>query len=163
MTAFELGAFSPEVKPDVSGTCPPVQPDEPTKSDAVEPLFKCGAADITKISSQPAITWTPDRVEQLERLFLQRLPAAEIGRRLGLSKNSVIGKLHRLALAGPQKPYEPPHDVFNGGGCLWPHGDPGEPGFGFCGAEPQRGKPYCPRHCVHAYRQSEEMDDAIRT
>jgi len=45
------------------------------------------------------ITWTPERVERLTQLFEEGLPTAEIGRRLGLTKNAVIGKLHRIALA----------------------------------------------------------------
>src|SRR5208283_3624058 len=45
------------------------------------------------------ITWTPERVEQLTQLFEEGLPTAEIGRRLGLTKNAVIGKLHRIALS----------------------------------------------------------------
>jgi hypothetical protein len=45
------------------------------------------------------VTWTPDRVERLTQLFEEGLPTAEIGRRLGLTKNAVIGKLHRIALA----------------------------------------------------------------
>ena len=51
------------------------------------------------------ITWTTERVERLTQLFEEGLPTAEIGRRLGLTKNAVIGKLHRIALAprgGPQ-------------------------------------------------------------
>jgi len=43
------------------------------------------------------ITWTPERVERLTQLFEEGLPTAEIGRRLGLTKNAVIGKLHRIA------------------------------------------------------------------
>ena len=38
------------------------------------------------------VTWTPERVEQLTQLFEEGLPTAEIGRRLGLTKNAVIGK-----------------------------------------------------------------------
>jgi hypothetical protein len=34
--------------------------------------------------------------------------------------------------------------------CHWPHGDPGAPGFYFCGA-PVAQKPYCPRHHSVAY------------
>src|SRR5215831_16760462 len=45
------------------------------------------------------VTWTPERVERLTQLFEEGLPTAEIGRRLGLTKNAVIGKLHRIALA----------------------------------------------------------------
>jgi GcrA cell cycle regulator len=36
------------------------------------------------------------------------------------------------------------------GHCRWPHGHPGEPGFGFCG-HPAPG-PYCAHHNGIAYR-----------
>lgn len=107
--------------------------------------------------------WSPSEETRLEALWRSGLSSREIGHQLNKTRNAVIGKLHRLELAGPQKRHEPPHDVFNGGGCLWPQGNPGEPGFGFCGAEPQHGKPYCPQHCARAYRQSEETDDATRS
>jgi len=35
--------------------------------------------------------------------------------------------------------------------CLWPIGDPGEEGFGFCGEETAPGRPYCADHCATAY------------
>ena len=44
------------------------------------------------------ITWTSERVERLNELFEEGLPTAEIGRRLGLTKNAVIGRLHRSAM-----------------------------------------------------------------
>jgi len=34
--------------------------------------------------------------------------------------------------------------------CRWPHGDPGRPGFGFCGRATVR-EPYCEHHCTLAY------------
>jgi len=38
-----------------------------------------------------------------------------------------------------------------GPSCCWPNGDPGTPGFHFCGAKPVPGKPYCAEHCAIAY------------
>jgi len=38
-----------------------------------------------------------------------------------------------------------------GGGCLWPIGDPNDPAFHFCGADPLPGKPYCAEHAARAY------------
>lgn len=35
--------------------------------------------------------------------------------------------------------------------CRWPVGDPGSPGFFFCGATPMPEKPYCDKHCAVAY------------
>lgn len=100
-------------------------------------------------------TWTPERVEQLTRLWDEGLPAAEIGRRLGLTKNAVIGKVHRIALSPrvvtvlPER--KPSPLDFSGPGCMWPHGHPGEDGFHFCCARPLPGKPYCADHAAVAY------------
>lgn len=35
--------------------------------------------------------------------------------------------------------------------CRWPCGEPGEPGFFFCGAVRQPGYPYCLEHCCVAF------------
>lgn len=43
--------------------------------------------------------WTPELVAKLRALWPQDLSTLEIGRRLGLNKNQVIGKAHRLQLA----------------------------------------------------------------
>lgn len=50
-----------------------------------------------------------------------------------------------------QMPSESGIEVFdlNNRTCRWPHGDPGDPGFYFCGVEEadlERGRPYCPHH-----------------
>lgn len=37
--------------------------------------------------------------------------------------------------------------------CKWPHGDPREAGFGFCGAERSKG-PYCAHHASKAFNAS---------
>jgi len=42
--------------------------------------------------------WTPDRIQQLIALWNEGLSTSEIGRRLGVTKNSVVGKVHRLGL-----------------------------------------------------------------
>lgn len=38
--------------------------------------------------------------------------------------------------------------------CRWPHGDPQEAGFFFCGAKPFTGTPYCGPHARMAYQPS---------
>lgn len=37
------------------------------------------------------------------------------------------------------------------GECRWPYGEPGAPGFGFCGQPQFPGMPYCDGHCRRAY------------
>ena len=50
------------------------------------------------------MTWTDDRVELLKKLWAEGLSASKIALQLGdASRNSVIGKVHRLGLAGRVK------------------------------------------------------------
>jgi GcrA cell cycle regulator len=107
------------------------------------------------------VTWTPERVDQLTSLWDLGLPAAEIGRRMGLTKNAVIGKVHRIALSPRVVTVLPPPKKhafdFAGPKCLWPHGDPDSEDFHLCGAEPVPGKPYCAVHAAVAYVRPKEM------
>lgn len=110
------------------------------------------------------ITWTPDRVERLNQLFAEGLPTAEIGRRLGLTKNAVIGRLHRSAMSRREPIAKPPRRnvfEFSGPSCMWPYGHPNDANFRFCGARPMPGKPYCPEHAAVAYvRPKDQKPDA---
>ena len=42
--------------------------------------------------------WNNDNVAQLKELWDQGLPTAQIGRLLGVTKNAVVGKAHRIGL-----------------------------------------------------------------
>jgi GcrA cell cycle regulator len=49
--------------------------------------------------------WTDERVEQLKTLWSEGLSASQIARVLtGVTRNAVIGKVHRLGLAGRAGP-----------------------------------------------------------
>ncbi len=48
--------------------------------------------------------WSDRTVAQLRYLWIEGHTTAEIGRRLGLSKNAIIGKAHRLDLPGRKSP-----------------------------------------------------------
>jgi GcrA cell cycle regulator len=49
--------------------------------------------------------WTDERVEQLKQLWTEGLSASQIARQLGgVTRNAVIGKVHRLGLAGRATP-----------------------------------------------------------
>jgi len=49
--------------------------------------------------------WTEERVEQLKTLWTEGLSASQIARVLGgVTRNAVIGKVHRLGLAGRASP-----------------------------------------------------------
>jgi GcrA cell cycle regulator len=155
--------------------------------------------------------WTEDAIATLRRLWSEGVSTAEIGRRMGISKNAVVGKAHRLNLAprpspirrmpgavpspqpargaarpavprpspmmastpgatrppverpAPVVPMRPPPQPLRLGNntCCWPIGDPGTPGFRFCGAPALLGKPYCAEHAALAYvRVKDRREDA---
>ncbi len=107
--------------------------------------------------------WTPELIAQLTELWNKGLSTAEIGRRIGVTKNAVVGKAHRLFLTprpsplkrkpGPRiaKPVKTKVVTFGAGACSWPIGHPGEKSFHFCDQRPVPGKPYCEKHAALAY------------
>lgn len=99
--------------------------------------------------------WTPDLIDRLAALWAEGLPTAEIGRRLNISKNAVIGKAHRLTLKARPSPLKsPPVRRVIGVTvpiCTWPQGHPGDKDFRFCGQRPLPGKSYCAEHAALAY------------
>lgn len=49
-------------------------------------------------------TWSEDRVEQLKKLWIEGLSASQIAAEMGgVTRNAVIGKVHRLGLSGRAK------------------------------------------------------------
>src|SRR5919198_626323 len=55
------------------------------------------------------LTWSDDRVEQLKKLWEAGLSASQIAAQLGnITRNAVIGKVHRLGLSGRAKNPSPP-------------------------------------------------------
>ncbi len=48
--------------------------------------------------------WTEDVIGRLKALWAEGHSTAEIGRRLGVSKNAVVGKAHRLSLTARPSP-----------------------------------------------------------
>lgn len=163
--------------------------------------------------------WTEDAITRLRALWAEGLSTAEIGRRMGISKNAVVGKAHRLNLSArpspirrvpgqaaapraprlaPQRaperavergPFAPhpftvvgappaprpaplprpvaaapaprPAPRLSNAACCWPLGEPGKPGFTFCGSRALAGKPYCEEHASLAYvRVKSKQEDA---
>ena len=51
------------------------------------------------------MSWTDERVEQLKKMWLDGLSASQIAGELanGITRNAVIGKVHRLGLSGRVK------------------------------------------------------------
>lgn len=120
------------------------------------------------------MSWTDERIEELKKLWAEGLSTGEIGKRIGVSKNAVVGKAHRLGLksrpspikrAKPKPKAEPAKvTIFDltAHSCRWPHGDPKHDNFHFCGKQTVPGKPYCAEHCALAYVSSSKSrgDDA---
>lgn len=50
------------------------------------------------------MAWTDKMVEDLKIMWKQGLTTGEIGKRLGVSKNSIVGKVHRLQLDARPSP-----------------------------------------------------------
>ncbi|MBH0238536.1 GcrA family cell cycle regulator [Methylobrevis albus] len=51
------------------------------------------------------LSWTDDRVERLKTLWMEGHSASQIAAELGgVTRNAVIGKVHRLGLSGRAKP-----------------------------------------------------------
>jgi GcrA cell cycle regulator len=158
--------------------------------------------------------WTAETIERLKALWAEGHSTAEIGRRMGISKNAVVGKAHRLNL--PARPSPIRREAVEGGArrpapprparpagmtprttlppvapaaaviaspmpapaprpavvtsfprfgaaraCCWPLGEPGQPGFRFCGSDSLAGKPYCAEHAAVAYvKARDRREDA---
>ena len=107
--------------------------------------------------------WTPTRISALIGLWNEGLSTSRIGERLGITKNAVVGKVHRLGLpkrGSPIRKQKPkPTEVISlsslrPGMCCWPEGEPGTDEFHFCGEKAQQDKPYCEAHCERAYVKS---------
>lgn len=126
-------------------------------------------------------TWTAERVATVTRLWNEGLTTAEIGRLVGMSKNAVVGKAHRLQLPArpspigqgksirsvpapsrpkPAAPRPMPQLAVGTAACKWPIGHPDEPGFHFCGEPALLDKPYCQAHYARAYVPAKPRSDA---
>jgi GcrA cell cycle regulator len=121
------------------------------------------------------VGWTNEKIGRLKKLWSQGLTTAAIGVQLKISKNAVVGKVHRLALKARQSPIKPqnkPTEIkkipkvgaivrktpriftlaeLSSQTCRWPFGDPKHEDFGFCGQVVTQGKSYCAKHCDLAY------------
>jgi len=132
------------------------------------PAF-CGKANRGDFRQmQPESTWTEERVTRLRELWAQGKTASEIAMALGgaVSRNAVIGKVHRLKLSGRPSPIKHrPLDstpmpatgsatilALGDRSCKWPMGDPLSPDFHFCGKSAGAGIPYCTDHAHLAYQ-----------
>ena len=126
-----------------------------------------------------ANVWTDERLEKLKELWTQGLSISQIGEALGVSRNAIAGKAHRMGLpkrpspisrSKVEKPKVAVPEVtenlplrlelrqleWSRSKCCWPTGDPKKSGFVFCGDAIVPGKPYCLTHCQEAYTTSRD-------
>ena len=126
-------------------------------------------------------TWDELKLKRLEDLWKQGLPISKIGEILGVSRNSVAGKAHRMSLPKRTSPIstEKKQNLSGIKGneindkniplkiklrgvqwsrikCCWPEGDPKQNDFRFCGEDIFPGRPYCDKHSLLAYTNSRE-------
>lgn len=59
------------------------------------------------------MAWTDEMVEKLKEYWAQGVTTGEIGKRLGISKNSIVGKVHRLGLEGRPSPIKRSDENFS--------------------------------------------------
>jgi len=133
--------------------------------------------------------WTPKKEEQLRKLWEDGTnSAAKIGKKLGMTKGAIIGKINRMGFiqgacgaslqssqttpplrsqSAAQKPTLLPKETAHThnrskptplGRCKWPIGDPGDLDYHDCGDPAIDGKPYCKRHCDTAYASNANPD-----
>ena len=123
--------------------------------------------------------WTEERLEGLKKLWATGLSISQIGEALGVSRNAIAGKAHRMGLPKRPSPISKPKAekpkvepvveeqdlplrlelrqlVWSRSKCCWPTGDPKKNGFVFCGDMVVPGKPYCLPHCQEAYTTSRD-------
>ncbi len=120
--------------------------------------------------------WTEERLVLLKDLWGKGLSISQIGEELGVSRNAVAGKVHRLMLPKRTSPISKAAKApeveerkeelplrlslrqikWSRSKCAWPSGDPKTTEFSFCGEQIVPGKPYCHEHCELAYTTSRD-------
>src|SRR6185437_15466397 len=103
-------AFRPESRP------PHLQVCETARRKAGQMSFGEWTPEIGSLPRQEAVRTTrkvrgspwPERDPELRALWAEGLLASEIGRRLGVSKDAAIGRVHRLNLPSRPSPLRPP-------------------------------------------------------
>jgi GcrA cell cycle regulator len=125
--------------------------------------------------------WDEKQLDKLKKLWDEGLPITKIGLELGVSRNAIAGKAHRLGLPKRNSPISKSGDPrknqdvsnfetskelplkillreveWSRNRCCWPIGDPKLPGFSFCGTSIMPGRPYCEEHSNLAYTNTRE-------
>ena len=111
--------------------------------------------------------WDEKQLGKLKKLWDEGLPITKIGLELGVSRNAIAGKAHRLGLPKRNSPISKSGDPrknqdvsnleiskelplkillreveWSRNRCCWPIGDPKLPGFSFCVISIMSGRSY---------------------
>ena len=125
--------------------------------------------------------WDEERLNKLRKLWDEGLPITKIGNEIGVSRNAIAGKAHRMGLPKRNSPISKSGELrknqvssaaennkslplkimlrnveWSRNRCCWPIGDPKLPGFSFCGTSIIPGRPYCEEHSNLAYTNTRE-------
>ncbi len=105
--------------------------------------------------------WSPAKTARMKALHYAGLSARQIGEDLHLSRNAVLGKIHRLGMSKPAALLVTPMSEPRPDSCQFPFGDPGDPDFHFCGKRRARlDTSYCQQHHDLCYRPNPKKDVA---
>jgi GcrA cell cycle regulator len=135
--------------------------------------------EVRDLMSDAGNVWTDERLDELKKLWAEGWSISQIGEALGVSRNAIAGKAHRMGLPKRPSPIsksktekakaesdKEEQDLplrlelrqleWSRSKCCWPTGDPKKNGFVFCGDTVVPGKPYCLLHCQEAYTTSRD-------
>lgn len=103
--------------------------------------------------TRPDSPWNEWRINGLIAGWGAGLSVSEIAKVVGLTRNAVIGKAHRMGLAGRPSPIKrkprdnaPDHLRPVQRVCEWPSGHPGDPDYSECGKPLWKHTAYCEEH-----------------
>lgn len=177
---------------EIEGVAPaPAEEPEPEIETSPPPAPPSVPASIAQPSARPASApdgWTPAKVAELQRLWPEGESTSAIGRKLGMTKNAVLGKAHRLGLPSRPSPILPPLEApptkaealrlpaaeatpaaapapeeasppSSRHACQWIEGEPSVDDACKCGAPALAGRSYCPRHMARAYVPRSSLEE----
>ena len=116
----------------------------------------------------PEDLWPSEKTAVLTVLWSEGHTASEIGRRMGITKNAALGRVHRLDLPGRQGPKEIPRKIAKAEiiaarqewrGCLYMTGDPKDSDWSFC---QKPGSPWCDEHKEKVFLKPGQVGGVFR-
>jgi hypothetical protein len=111
------------------------------------------------MTARTLISWTPAMDADLLRMRAEGVSFTKIARYLGVTKNAVVGRAHRVSdarrLVGVA--IRPLVEVGRPGlRCQWIEGEPAMDDACKCGAAAKAGTPYCDAHYRRCYSTATE-------